>query len=80
MTSLCAGDGALSDELWFLRGGLAVVAIVVVGGGGSGLLEPLVAVLLLVLYRTVVALLWVVAGLRVVVVTAGEVGIKPEWM
>ena len=79
MTSLCAGDGALSDELWFLRGGLAVVAIVVVGGGG-GLLEPLVAVLLLVLYRTVVALLWVVAGLRVVVVMAGEVGIKPEWM
>ena len=67
MTSLCAGEGALSVELWFLSGGLAAV--------GLPLALPLVAATLLlavVLYRTAALL----AGLRVMAVTAGEVGIK----
>lgn len=69
MTSLCAGEGALSVELWFLSGGLAT--------GGLLLAPPPVAaplLLVVVLYR-IVALL---AGLRVVAVMAGEVGIKSE--
>ena len=70
MTSLCAGEGALSVELWFLSDGLAE--------GGLLLVPPLAAVLLLlvVVPYTIAALL---AGLRVVAVIAGDVGIKSEW-
>ena len=71
MTSLCAGEGALSVELWFFSGGLAE--------GGLLLAPPLMGaplLLVVVLYR-IVALL---AGLRVVAVTAGEVGIKSKCM
>ena len=70
MTSLCAGEEALSVELWFLSGGLAAEGLLLLA------LPPATAPLLLavVVYR-IVALL---AGLRVVAVTAGEVGIKSE--
>ena len=70
MTSLCAGEGALSVELWFMSGGLAAVGLLLAP------LPPVVLPLLLavVLYR-IVALL---AGLRVVAVMAGDVGIKSK--
>lgn len=63
MTSLWAGEGAPSDELWFLSWALVAT---------GGLIDPL----MLVLFRTVVMF----AGFRVVIVTAGEVGIKSEWV